>query len=68
MLRLAPDASPAKRQVKQVLVAAVQQPFRDDGATLPTVLEELAQHLGQYCEGDRARLDVPSWTGPKRES
>lgn len=67
VLRLDPDASPAERQVKQVLVAAVQQPFRDDGSTLPTVLEELAQHLGQYCEGDRARLDVPSWTGPRRE-
>ena len=68
VLHLDPDASPAERQVKQVLVAAVQQPFREDGATLPTVLEELAQHLGQYCEGDRARLNVPSWTGPRRES
>lgn len=68
VLHLDPDASPAERQVKQVLVASVQQPFREDGATLPTVLEELAQHLGQYCEGDRARLDVPSWTGPRRKS
>ena len=68
VLHLDLNASPAERQVKQVLVSAVQQPFRDNGATLPTVLEELAQHLGQYCEGDRARLDVPSWTGPRRES
>ena len=68
VLCLDPEASPAEQQVKQLLVAAVQQPFRSDGATLPTVLEELAQHLGQYCEGDRARLDVPSWTGPRRES
>ncbi|WP_455188902.1 type II CRISPR-associated endonuclease Cas1 [Actinomyces naeslundii] len=67
VLHLDPDANPGQRQVKQVLVTSVQQPFRKDGATLPTVLEELAQHLGQYCEGDRARLDVPSWTGPRRE-
>lgn len=68
VLRLGPDVSPSDRQVKQALVAAVQQPFREDGATLPTVLEELAQHLGQYCEGERSRLDVPSWIGQRRES
>lgn len=66
VLRLPVDASLSDRVVKQRLVQAVKQPFNVDGETLPTVLERLAQHLGQYVEGDRDRLDVPQWTGDHR--
>ena len=67
VLRLPANASLADRTVKQELVQAVTQPFSGNGDTLPTVLERLAQHLGQYVEGDRDRLDVPSWTGPLQD-
>lgn len=67
VLRLPADASLSDRVVKQHLVQAVKQPFNVDGETLPTVLERLAQHLGQYVEGDRDRLDVRPWTGPHRD-
>ena len=66
VLSLEPGDSLEDRAVKQQLVAAVQQSFNSTGASLPTVLERLAQHLGQYCEGDRNRLEVPSWEGPRR--
>lgn len=66
VLSLKPSDSLEDRTVKQRLVTAVQQSFDPTGASLPTVLERLAQHLGQYCEGDRTRLNVPSWTGPGR--
>lgn len=68
VLSLAPDDSLENRSVKQRLVATVQQAFDSTGSTLPTVLERLAQHLGQYCEGDRERLDVPSRAGPQKVS
>lgn len=64
VLHLPSGASPEQSDTKRALVGAVEGRYRDDGATLPTVLEELAQHLGQYCEGALARLNVPSWTGP----
>lgn len=67
VLSLPADGSLADRSVKQQLVQAVVQPFNAGGDTLPTVLERLAQHLGQYVEGDRNRLDVPQWTGPHRD-
>ncbi|AYD89103.1 type II CRISPR-associated endonuclease Cas1 [Actinomyces lilanjuaniae] len=67
VLTLPAEGSLADRSVKQRLVQAVLQPFNAGGDTLPTVLERLAQHLGQYVEGDRKRLDVPQWTGPHRD-
>lgn len=54
-------ATPDDREVKHYLVDAVTSPFNADGETLPTVIERLAQHLGQYVEGDRKLLDVPVW-------
>lgn len=58
------DASPSEQSVKHKLVGAVVQRFNADGHTLPTVLESMAQHLGQYVEGDLSRLEVPVWQGP----
>ncbi|SDM90268.1 type II CRISPR-associated endonuclease Cas1 [Actinomyces ruminicola] len=67
VLRLPADASLTDRSVKHELVQAVQQSFSVEGDTLPTSLERLAQHLGQYVEGDRDRLDAPHWAGPYRD-
>lgn len=67
VLRLPADGSLTDPSVKRQLVQAVQQPFNPKGDTLPTVLERLAQHLGQYVEGDRERLDVPHWAGPHQD-
>lgn len=64
---LAVDASPESREIKQLLVSAVEQPFDSSGATLPTVLEKFAQQLGRYVEGDVERLEVPVWTGGVQE-
>lgn len=50
-------------ETKRALVAASTQPFADDGRGIPAVLEDLAQQLGKYVEGEIAKLIVPAWRG-----
>lgn len=51
--------------VKHQLVAAASAPFTADGATIPTYLCELAQHLGGYFENDELRRFTCSpWSAP----
>lgn len=54
--------------VKQALVASATQRFEEDGARIGPSLVHLAQLLGQYYEGDIARLPVPVWQGPFTEA
>lgn len=63
VLQLGPDASLDDSAVKQAIVAAASQVFRDDGVRIPAALDDLAQQLGRYLEGDIDRLRVPSWQG-----
>lgn len=57
------DASPRDSETKRRLVAASTQCFRSDGSSVASSLQALAQHFGQYVEGDLERLSVPSWQG-----
>lgn len=59
-------ATELQTDVRQALVEAAGQPFTADGATIPTCLNRLAQHVGQMAEGTLSRLDVPAWQGPAR--
>lgn len=51
---------------RQHLVAAASQPFNRNGLTIPSALEDLAQHFGQYCENDLEKLPVVAWDGTVR--
>lgn len=64
VLRLGPAASLEDSTVKQAVVATASQPYRSDGTRIPAALDDLAQQLGRYFEGDLARLQVPHWQGP----
>ncbi|QPK81356.1 type II CRISPR-associated endonuclease Cas1 [Schaalia sp. ZJ405] len=64
VFQLDTTASPSDRAIKQLLVAAAKQPFSDDGRGIPAVLDDFAQQLGQYIEGQRERLNPPTWRGP----
>ncbi len=55
-------------QVKTALVSAASQAFTTDGQRIPTVLEDLAQQLGRYVEGEVDRFNVVAWTGPQAEN
>lgn len=65
VVRLGATASLADRDVKAALVSATSQVFTPDGRRIPTVLEDLAQQLGRYVEGDVDRLSVAAWSGPR---
>jgi len=67
-LSLGEGATLAHPAVKNAMVAAASQPFTAEGHRIPTVLEDLAQQLGRYVEGDVERLSVVPWTGPKGEA
>lgn len=58
------DASLDETETKRAVVAAASQRFGADGTRIPAVLDDLAQQLGRYVEGDVARLSVPRWCGP----
>ncbi len=64
--RLAPNADMKDPEVRKHLVAAADQRFLPDGRRISAALDELAQHFGQYIEGELNTLPVPSWTGPIR--
>jgi CRISPR-associated protein Cas1 len=49
---------------KHKLVDAANQQFLKSGLTIPSVLNDLAQKLGKYVEGDEKILEVPVWEGP----
>lgn len=57
------DASPRDSETKRTLVAASTQQFLSDGSTVSSTLQALAQHFGQYVEGDLDRLTVTPWQG-----
>lgn len=60
--------SPDEQLTKHRLVEAANQQFSAHGYRIPAVLEQLAQQLGRYIEGEVERLVVPAWTGPKSVS
>jgi len=64
VLRLGAEASLEDPGVKRQLVEAATQPFSSDGYRIPKTLEDFAQQLGRYVEGDVDILDVPRWQGP----
>lgn len=64
VVRLGPAATLDERAVKTALVFAASQAFTSEGRRIPTVLEDLAQQLGRYVEGEIDRLSVAAWTGP----
>lgn len=51
---------------KHKLVSAASQPFLDDGRRIPTALEDLAQQLGRYVEGQNEHFSVPAWQVPDK--
>lgn len=57
------DASVRDPEVKRSLVAVSNDLFLSGGASISASLEDLAQHFGQYVEGDLDRFVVPSWKG-----
>jgi len=63
VLRLGPSASLERAEVKHLMVAAASQPFSSDGYRIPAVLDDLAQRLGRYVEGELDRLAVEAWGG-----
>lgn len=65
VVALGPAATLADPDVKRSLVASASQPFTPDGLRIPSVLDDLAQQVGRYVEGDVDRLSVAVWTGPK---
>lgn len=57
-------SEPLNPGMKKQLVNASNRVFNDAGETIPTVMNQFAQQLGKYCEGDAAYLEVPRWEGP----
>ena len=51
--------------VRHQLVSGSTQPFGSDGLSVAATLNDLAQQLGRYAEGQVDRLRVPSWAGPQ---
>lgn len=43
------------------LVAIASSPFSRSGYTIPSALEDFAQTLGRYVEGEISRLAAPTW-------
>jgi CRISPR-associated protein Cas1 len=58
---LSQEATPDDPEVKKHLLQSTLDDFRLDGATIPTVMVELAQQFGRYVEGDVEFLQVPVW-------
>ena len=65
VVRLGPTSTLEDHQVKTALVAAASQTFASDGRRIPAALEDLAQQLGRYVEGELNHLNVVAWAGPK---
>lgn len=64
VLWLGVGASLEDPAVKRRLVEAATQQFSADGYRIPRTLEDFAQQLGRYVEGDLDTLEVPRWHGP----
>lgn len=65
VVALGTGAEMADPAVKRALVASASQPFGPNGLRIPAVLDDLAQQVGRYVEGDGVRLTVPAWSGPQ---
>lgn len=68
VLALPADASLDDGDTKKALVSAANRTFTAAGATISTELENLAQQLGRYVEGNIDKLPVPHWSGPVVET
>lgn len=66
VVRLGPGANLADRDVRATLVSAASQAFTSEGHRIPTVLEDLAQSVGRYVEGEVDRLEVIAWIGSEQ--
>ncbi|MDR1853193.1 MAG: type II CRISPR-associated endonuclease Cas1 [Propionibacteriaceae bacterium] len=58
------DSSLDDPQVKRLLVSAAANHFDANGYGVPFVLENLAQRLGRYCEGELDKFIVGTWKAP----
>jgi CRISPR-associated protein Cas1 len=61
VMLLQKDASPDNSEIKMLLLKSTLQAFGHDGSTIPTVMTDLAQQFGRYCEGDIELLAPPIW-------
>lgn len=59
--RLVSEGVEQVEDAKAELVQIASSAYRKDGATIPTVFEDLAQSFGKYAEGDTEKLNVPKW-------
>lgn len=65
LLGIDPEATLDDPDTRAYLVKGAFQPFRHDGATIPTVFSDFAQSFGRYVERDISVLNVPVWNGPQ---
>ena len=59
--RLDEDANIDDSDIKRYLLQATVSSFREDGASVPTVMTEFAQQFGKYAEGEIELIDPPIW-------
>lgn len=59
------DASVLDREIKHVIVGALEQPMAGSGSTVATSINQLAQQFAHYTENEVPVLTVPVWTPPR---
>ena len=59
--QLPSDATPSDADVKRKLLNATLATFREDGASIPTVMIETAQLFGKYAENEEELFRPPVW-------
>ena len=65
---LPPEAALHDGSTKQALVDGSTQAFGADGISVAASLNDLAQQLGRYAEGQIDKLKVPAWDGPQTQT
>ncbi|MCQ9352687.1 type II CRISPR-associated endonuclease Cas1 [Corynebacterium sp. 153RC1] len=63
VFRNIPFGETLSKQSKSYFGALGEHPFTDSGFTIPTLLQDLAQDLGRYVEGELSKLVAPVWAG-----
>ena len=61
VVAISPEATLSDSHVKQSLLKATLATFREDGASIPTVMVESAQLFGRYVEGEEALFSPFVW-------
>lgn len=63
VFRHIPFGETLSRQSKSYFGALGEHPFTESGFSIPTLLQDLAQDLGRYVEGELSKLEAPVWVG-----